>query len=348
MFALSKDRARALMMKEAMIPLSSPAGQPPDWRQQLAEALRTPGDLLAFLDLPPNLAGDCAHQAFALKVPRYYAGLMQPGDPRDPLLRQVLPQAEECRPAPGFSADPTGDRAADRGAGVLHKYQGRALVVTTGACAVHCRYCFRRHFPYGEAGARGDWQAVLDTLAAEPGVSEVILSGGDPLVLDNQRLADLIEPLSCLPKVRRLRIHTRTPVVLPDRLDEGLVEILAGCSLPLVMVLHANHPHEITDHLARRLWPLRRAGITLLNQAVLLAGVNDSGDTLAALSERLHDCGVLPYYLHQLDRVQGAAHFEVNDQRARALHLALAARLPGYLVPRLVREIPGEAGKQPL
>ncbi len=335
-------------MKDAMIPLSFPPGQPRGWQRQMAEAFCTPEALLAFLDLPPERAAGCAQQAFRLKVPRYYAGLMTPGDPNDPLLRQVLPLADECRQAPGFVTDPTGDQSASRGAGVLHKYRGRALVVTTGACAVHCRYCFRRHFPYGETGARGDWQAVIDTLAAEPGLSEVILSGGDPLVLEDTRLAELLTALARLPGIRRLRIHTRTPVVLPDRLDDGLTRLLTDCPLPLVVVLHANHPREITEELADRLRPLRRAGITLLNQAVLLVGVNDDADTLAELSERLHDCGVLPYYLHQLDRVAGAAHFEVSDQRARALHQALTARLPGYLVPRLVQEIPGAPSKQAL
>lgn len=274
---------------------------------------------------------------------------MTPGDPHDPLLRQVLPVAEELVASPGFSTDPVGDMAARAGGGLLQKYRGRALLIATGACAVHCRYCFRRHYPYGDAQpARDDWSPVLDELARRPDITEIILSGGDPLSLSDQRLASLLEGLAALPRLRRLRIHSRLPVVLPARVTTGLVSLLADNRLATSLVLHANHPRELTATLGAALGPLRDAGVTLLNQAVLLAGVNDAAEVLADLSETLFDLGVLPYYLHQLDPVAGAAHFRVGEQRARALHRHLRDTLPGYLLPRLVQEVAGAAAKLPL
>ena len=233
--------------------------------------------------------------------------------------------------------------------GLLTKYQGRALLVATGACAVHCRYCFRRHFPYADANPRADgWRAALAAIAADPTIDEVILSGGDPLSLSDTRLSELVAALAALPQLKRLRIHTRQPVVLPERVDAALLAWLAPLRLQKVVVLHVNHAQELDASVADACAKLRDAGATLLNQSVLLRGVNDSVDALAALSERLFALGVLPYYLHQLDRVQGAAHFEVNDRTALALHAALTARLPGYLVPRLVREVAGAPAKQPI
>jgi EF-P beta-lysylation protein EpmB len=274
---------------------------------------------------------------------------MRHGDPDDPLLRQVLPLQEEEQLLPGFSLDAVGDAAARGGAGILHKYEGRALLITTGSCAVHCRYCFRRHFPYAGENAGADrWAAALDYLRADPSIHEVLLSGGDPLSLSTARLRELGEGLLTIPHLRRLRLHTRLPVVLPDRVDEEFCDWLAALPWPVCVVLHANHPNEIDDDVAEACTRLRATGAVLLNQAVLLRGVNDRVETLAGLSETLFAAGVLPYYLHQLDRVQGAAHFEVPDDDARDLHAALAARLPGYLVPRLVREIAGERGKTPL
>jgi EF-P beta-lysylation protein EpmB len=274
---------------------------------------------------------------------------MQPGNPADPLLRQVLPLAEELAEVPGYTADPVGDLDAKAGTGLLHKYHGRALLITTGACAVHCRYCFRRHFPYSEEQAgRDQWAGVLADLAGRADIDEVILSGGDPLSLSDQRLQPLIEGLDRIGHLRRLRIHTRLPIVLPDRLTAELATMLAASRLTVSMVLHANHPNELTGTLGDALGPLRQSGITLLNQAVLLAGVNDEVDTLARLSEALFDLGILPYYLHQLDPVSGAAHFQVADETARLLHKALRDRLPGYLLPRLVCEKPGAPAKLPL
>lgn len=272
---------------------------------------------------------------------------MRAGDRADPLLRQVLPLDAEDQLNPGFGTDPVGDLAALAGPGVLHKYQGRALVITTGACAIHCRYCFRRHFPYADAQGRGaDWTPVLDYLARDDSIEEVILSGGDPLALSDSRLAVLAEGLDRIAHLQRLRIHTRLPIVLPERVDAALLAWLGATRLKPVMVLHANHAREFDTSVDAALARLRATGVCLLNQSVLLRGVNDSVAALRALSERLFRAGVLPYYLHLLDRVQGAAHFEVAEAQARVLLLELAAQLPGYLLPRLVREQAGAAAKQ--
>lgn len=323
----------------------------PGWQQLWREAVRDPRELLAMLGLDhlSTPISDAAAAQFPLRVPRGFVGRMRHGDPHDPLLRQVLPLDDEMRPAPGFSLDAVGDGAAKAADGVIRKYCGRALLITTGSCAVHCRYCFRRHFPYAdETAAAGRWQGAIDAIASDPGIEEVILSGGDPLSLSTPRLVELTDALSQLAHIRRLRIHTRLPVVLPERVDDALGRWLSGLRWPVSIVLHVNHAAEFCSAVDAALGRLRATGATLLNQAVLLRGVNDSVDALAALSERGFQAGVLPYYLHQLDRVQGAAHFEVDDARALALHSALAARLSGYLVPRLVREVAGGTGKQPL
>jgi L-lysine 2,3-aminomutase len=333
-----------------MITASPLGAQPGDWRRAFREAITDPHELLEALGLP-DLAARLPrdHGGFPLRVPRGFVARMRPGDPADPLLRQVLPLDEEYRPVAGFDADAVGDLASRGARGVLHKYHGRSLLVATGSCAVHCRYCFRRHFPYGEQLAPADgWRDALDYLQAHPEVSEVILSGGDPLSLATAKLAELGAGLRRLPQVRRLRLHTRLPVVLPERIDAELLGWLAALPWPVVLVIHANHARELDASVAEALAALRRIGVRLLNQSVLLRGVNDDVESLAALSERLFECDVQPYYLHQLDRVAGAAHFEVPDERARSLSEQLRARLPGYLVPLLVREIPGDSSKRPL
>ena len=333
-----------------MIPRSRDERQPAAWQAELARAIADPAELLALLGLDPGtLALRAPTRRFPLRVPRGYVARMRPNDPDDPLLRQVLPLADEDRLTPGFGRDPVGDLAALAGPGVLHKYHGRALLVTTGACAIHCRYCFRRHFPYAKAqGHADDWRAVLDYLARDPDIEEVILSGGDPLALSDRRLAALVERLDGVPQVRRLRIHTRLPIVLPERVDAALLDWLGATRLKPVMVLHANHAQELDAAVDAVLHQLSAAGVCLLNQSVLLRGVNDSVAALRHLSERLFDAGVLPYYLHLLDRVQGAAHFEVPEHEARQLLAELSAQLPGYLLPRLVREQAGAAAKQVL
>jgi EF-P beta-lysylation protein EpmB len=334
-----------------MIPASAPKAQPAaDWRRAWRDAVTDPLELLQVLglgQLAARLPADAA--GFPLRVPRGFVARMRHGDACDPLLRQVLPLDDELRVVPGFGLDAVGDLASRGARGLLHKYDGRALLVATGSCAVHCRYCFRRHFPYGEEiAAAGQWQASLEYLQANPGISEVILSGGDPLSLATAKLAELTGRLAALPQVRRLRLHTRLPVVLPERIDTELLDWLAALPWPVVMVIHANHANELDDGVAAALGALRRRGVRLLNQSVLLRGVNDDPRTLVQLSERLFACDVQPYYLHQLDRVAGTAHFEVADAEATALAAELRARLPGYLVPLLVRETAGEPNKSPL
>jgi len=336
-----------------MITAIDPSTQPevlPDWRQSLRDAVTDARELLALVGLPQLVerlpAGDAG---FALKVPRGFVARMRQGDPHDPLLLQVLPRLAELDDASGFSDDAVGDLDAVAAHGVLHKYDGRALLIAAGSCAVNCRYCFRRHFPYAEElAAAHAWREAVECLAKDTSIREVILSGGDPLVLSTQKLTDLTDALRELPQVIRLRIHSRLPVVLPERIDHAFCAWLSGLPLQRVVVLHANHPNELDSKVGAACARLREGGATLLNQSVLLRGVNDDADALTELSERLFAFGVLPYYLHQLDRVRGTAHFEVSDARARDLVGTLRARLPGYLVPKLVREVPSETAKRPL
>lgn len=324
---------------------------PATWQAELAQAFRTVDALWQHLALPGSglPAARQAAQGFPLLVPRGFAALMRPGDPFDPLLRQVLPLGDELASPPGFTADPLHESGCGPAPGLLTKYRGRALLVATGACAVHCRYCFRRHFPYADLPRGAAWWApALAALAADPECHELILSGGDPLTLPDAHLAALIADAARVPHLVRLRVHTRLPVVLPSRTTPGLLAALTGTRLTCTVVIHANHARELSPEVATACAALRSAGILLLNQSVLLAGVNDAVGILADLSERLAAIGVLPYYLHQLDRVAGAAHFAVEDARAIALHRDLAAQLSGWLVPRLVREVPGDPGKTTL
>lgn len=333
-----------------------PSPAQPRWQQLWRDAVRDPRELLALLDLDARALrlvetgiSDVAAARFPLRVPRGFVARMRRGDPHDPLLRQVLPIDAELRVQPGFGLDAVGDLAARGSTGVIHKYDGRALLIATGSCAVHCRYCFRRHFDYAADTAAADrWQAALDYLRADDSVEEVLLSGGDPLSLSTPRLAEFTDALRGIAHVRRLRIHTRLPVVLPARVDAQLLTWLRGLRQRIVIVIHANHANELDGEVGAALQALREAGATLLNQSVLLRGVNDAIGAQVELAETLFEYGVLPYYLHQLDRVAGTAHFEVGDDRARALHREMAARLPGYLLPRLVREIAGEPNKSEL
>lgn len=320
----------------------------PGWRRLLRQAITDPDELCALLALPDEVRAGARASAklFPLLVPRGFAALMRPGDAADPLLRQVLPLAEEGVEVAGWTDDPLAEAGCTPQPGLLHKYHGRVLLVTTGACAVHCRYCFRRHFPYGSR-PRGPrwWSGALAYVAAHPDVEEVILSGGDPLTLPDVELAAIAQDLAAIPHLRRLRVHSRLPVVLPERVDDGLLAWFARTRLSPVLVLHANHPRELSPAVSAACARLADAGVTLLNQSVLLRGVNDRADVLEELSRRLLSLRVLPYYLHQMDRVRGAAHHAVADDEAHALVAALAARLPGYLVPRLAREEPGMPAK---
>lgn len=322
--------------------------QAPQWQHALREAFTRPADLLDYLQIDPALPALALDRLrdFPLRVPRGFAARMRKGDPADPLFLQVWPRPQESEQVPGFGLDAVGDLHKTRDGGVIHKYQGRALLITTGACAVHCRYCFRRHFPYSDQlAAREQWREALQTLAGDPSIEEVILSGGDPLSLSDDKLAGLSEALEQIPHLRRLRIHTRQPIVLPERVDERLLQWLARGRLQKVIVLHVNHPQELDESVERALQPLRALQIPLLNQAVLLRGINDSAQTLRNLSEKLFAYGILPYYLHMVDRVEGAAHFEVDVEAARRLASELVALVPGYLMPRLAREDAGAASK---
>lgn len=324
---------------------------PAQWQIDLAHAVSDPAKLLRLLELDAALLepARAAGREFVLRVPRAFVARMHKGDPADPLLRQILPIGAELDAAPGFSSDPVGDLASRAAHGVLHKYHGRVLLITTGACAVNCRYCFRRHFPYAAENARADqWRPALQYINNDSSITEVILSGGDPLALSDAALATLAEALQQIPHLRTLRIHSRTPVVLPSRVDGHLLEWLGACRLRKVVVLHTNHANEMDAAVTRAVAALQSAGATVFNQAVLLKGVNDSVEALAALSEALFSAGVIPYYLHLLDRVQGAAHFEVAEGRARELMRGLRTRVPGYLVPRLVREVAGADSKVPV
>jgi EF-P beta-lysylation protein EpmB len=337
------------------LPHAASNGGSPDeasaWRHDLGAAIRDPGVLLRELGLPARLAEEAAEAQglFPLVVTRSLAARMRPGDPDDPLLRQVLPLDRETAETPGFGTDPVGDLAAERSPGLIRKYEGRVLVVASPACAIHCRYCFRRHFPY-EAAPRGT-DAVESACAhveRDPTLHEVILSGGDPLLLSDATLMHWSERLAAIPHVTRLRVHTRLPIVLPSRVDEPLLDWLCATrelGLATWLVVHANHPAELADDCADALARLVDSGTPVLNQAVLLRGVNDDESVLADLCERLVDLRVQPYYLHQLDPVAGAAHFHVPVSRGLELLAALRRRLPGYAVPRYVREAPGEPHK---
>lgn len=317
----------------------------------MAQAVTDPKALIAQLGLPSDLLPQAvrAAQTFPLRVPQPYLDRIQYGDPNDPLLRQILPLGAELDDHPQFAIDPVGDLPALRTPGLLQKYSGRVLVVSTGACAVHCRYCFRRHFPYSEYSAsREQWREALKTIQTDLTLSEVIFSGGDPFSLSDERLSSMVEDIDACPHIQRIRFHTRLPIVLPQRIDEPCIAWLSRIQKTKVVVVHVNHPNEIDRDVGTALRQLRDAGCTLLNQSVLLRGVNDSGPVLIALSEKLFEHGVLPYYLHLLDKVQGAAHFDVPAETALSLSQSLLTYLPGYLVPKLVREIPGADSKSPV
>lgn len=321
------------------------------WQSELKQAIRDPRTLVDSTGLAHSHAAllSRATATFPVRVPAAFLDRIQHDDPDDPLLRQVLPAAAEDDETAGFSEDPLGESRYQPVPGLLAKYPGRVLLVATGVCAIHCRYCFRRHFPYQENNAgRNDWRPALAAIRDDISIHEVILSGGDPLSLSDAKLAFLLRELAAIAHVRRIRIHTRMPVVLPNRVTETLVDTLTEIRPRVVIVIHANHANEIDGNVAAAMTRLHDAGLALLNQSVLLRGVNDDAAALVDLSERLFDCHVLPYYLHMLDPVAGAAHFLVDDDRARRIMDELRTRLPGYLVPKLVREEEGELSKTPL
>ncbi|EKO3572090.1 MULTISPECIES: EF-P beta-lysylation protein EpmB [Vibrio] len=321
-----------------------------NWLQQLANGISDPEQLLTQLAIDPSpwQSGFKARALFAQRVPQSFVERMEKGNPHDPLLRQVLPLSDEFIIHPGYSTDPL-EEQNNSTPGLLHKYRNRCLLIVKGGCAINCRYCFRRHFPYQDnKGNKLVWQQSLDYIAQHRQLNEVILSGGDPLMAKDHELSWLIEQIAAIPHIKRLRIHSRLPVVIPARITDELVSLCAETRLQVILVTHINHANEINAELSQQLARLRAEKVTLLNQSVLLKGVNDSVPAQVALSEALFDAGVLPYYLHVLDKVQGAAHFYVSDEQARAIIAGLIEQVSGYLVPKLTREIGGRPSKTPL
>ncbi|WP_289028358.1 EF-P beta-lysylation protein EpmB [uncultured Paraglaciecola sp.] len=321
-----------------------------NWQKELATAYTDPVSLLNYLNLPvDNFTKDiAARRLFPMRVPRPFARRMKKGDALDPLFLQIFTNKYEFNTSAGYSTDPL-DEQKNNQPGILHKYQNRLLLLVRGGCAVNCRYCFRRHFPYSDNHLnKHQWQEALQYIADNPQINEVIYSGGDPLMAKDDFLAWLTQEIEQIPHVTRLRIHTRLPVVIPSRITTELISWFSKSRLKPVMVVHVNHANEIDTEFALAMNKLKQAGVTLLNQAVLLKGVNDSVAQQVALSERLFQVGVMPYYLHVLDKVSGAEHFDLPDSTATELMQDVIKHLPGYLVPKLVREIGGQPGKTPL
>ena len=320
-----------------------------NWQQQLSEAFTTIEDLCEYLELSPGdlPISQAASKQFALRVPLSFAASMEKGNPDDPLLRQVLPIRGELIDYTGFNNDPVGDIQAAVQPGILHKYQGRVLLINTGSCAINCRYCFRRNFPYNELQlSKQQENGAIEYIKSDPTITEVILSGGDPLLLSDARLSQLIVQLGAIDHIKRIRIHSRLPIVLPARITEELVSILANHNKQIVLVVHANHANEINGRVITACNLLKNSGITLFNQSVLLKGVNDSAVGLCELSEKLFAFAIIPYYLHLLDKATGTGHFEVSETEAKMLIEQVQNTLPGYLVPKLVREQAGATSKQ--
>jgi len=328
---------------------ATPLSLKPKWQIELANGIKNVTQLLRVLELPDHGVNTNSHNPFPLKVPHSYVKKIRKSDPNDPLLLQILPTQLELNPTPGFTNDPVGDKQYEQVPGLIHKYHGRVLLVTTSVCSLHCRYCFRRHFPYSQSNpSKADWQQALAYIANTPSIHEVILSGGDPLSLSDSKLAELTQKLNAIPHLKYLRIHTRFPVILPERIDLQLLHWIKNTRLKVSMVIHANHPNEINDEVRYATLKLKQAAVELFNQTVLLKKINDDAQTLITLSHRLYECGILPYYIHSLDKVAGAAHFEVDLTRSKKILKQVRAALPGYLVPQLVKEEIGVGYKTPI
>lgn len=320
----------------------------PTWKEQLKNAITEPKILLRQLSLSNSLlpAAQVASQQFPLRVPMSFVERMKKGDVNDPLLKQVLPIQEELIAVEGYSMDPIQEQQSNATPGLIQKYQNRVLLIVNGHCAINCRYCFRRHFPYDDNRlSREQWLKPLAHIANDGNISEVIYSGGDPLASSDKQLQWLTAQIAQIPHIKRLRVHSRLPVVIPDRINDECLQWLNQTTLDRVFVLHINHPQELNQDLIEAIDRLKQAGMTLLNQTVLLKGINDDANVLKTLSEALFSAGVLPYYLHLFDPVAGAAHFDIPLPQAKILHNKLLASLPGYLVPKLVKDIAGKASK---
>jgi EF-P beta-lysylation protein EpmB len=318
------------------------------WQEALSDLVTDPRELMTLLELNPALLEEmeAAARLFPLKVTRDFVVRMEKGNPNDPLLQQILPLGKECDILPGYATDPLQEAKANPVPGLLHKYESRVLVTLTNACGVNCRFCFRRHFPYGDNNpGRPGFEKIVSYIASDPAINEVILSGGDPLSVSDKLLAHFSSEIASIPHVTRLRIHSRMPVVLPTRITDEFLAWASSVRLNIILVIHSNHPNEINADVRSAMKRLQEAGVTLLNQSVLLKGINDNANTLIRLSEILFEAGILPYYLHVLDKVQGAAHFDLPLEKAKQLHAEITKQLPGYLVPRLVREDPYQQAK---
>jgi EF-P beta-lysylation protein EpmB len=331
---------------------TEPASQPiniySDWKAELSNCISSIDELLNQLGLKAedlNTTEQAASQ-FPIKVPQPFVKLMQYGNPKDPLLKQVLPITSELQVDSNFSTDPVSESSFNPVPGIVHKYRNRVLMIISPNCAINCRYCFRRHFPYDDnRQSKQQWLKALDYLKTKPEINEVIYSGGDPLAANDNFLRWLTGEIESIKHIKRLRIHTRLPVVIPARLDDQLLNWLSNTRLKPTLVLHINHANEIDTALSQGVNRLKQAGIMVLNQSVLLKGINDTSDQLINLSEKLFDAGIMPYYLHMLDPVQGASHFDVPEERAVAIFNQIQAELPGFLVPKLVQERAGETSK---
>jgi len=331
-----------------MIHRTIPTWQTKSWQEELNDLISCPEQLLQALDLPKSLlpAALKAHALFPVRVTRAYLSRIQKNTPNDPLLQQILPLNAELCPQPGFMEDPLEEHTHNPVPGLIHKYHGRVLLIAAPQCAINCRYCFRRHFDYrANTPSRQTWQQALQYINNNESIEEVILSGGDPLVMNDKQLAWLTKSISDIGHISRLRIHTRLPIVLPSRISDELVQLFQTLRLQVVMVVHCNHHQEIDSEVESALRRLQQAKVTLFNQVVLLKNINDSATILTKLSRQLFSCNVIPYYLHLLDKVSGAAHFEVLEPKARQIHKELQGLLPGYLVPKLVKEVAGETSK---
>ena len=316
------------------------------WQKVLAEGFRSAHDLLDYLDLSHQHTSAAAEDLFATRVPKSFADLMEKGNPNDPLLVQVLATGLETEYQPAYTEDPLQEKTFNSRPGVIHKYHGRVLLVLTGACAINCRYCFRRHFAYEDNNPSSKaWLDIIHDIGKDTTINELILSGGDPLLASDKLIKNLIFKIESYPHIKTLRIHSRMPVVLPQRVTNELVHLLAETRLKTVVVLHTNHPNELSEDVFKACQLLKESGCHILNQSVLLKGVNDDVETLSALSQKLFECGVLPYYLHILDKVAGVHHFDVDVSQAKEMFGQLQERLPGYLVPKLAVEIPGKGSK---
>lgn len=334
-----------------MIPRTVPSWQIKSWQEELKELIDCPKSLIEQLELDPKLlpAAIKASAHFRLRATPSYVARIEKGNPQDPLLLQILPLSAELNSPQEFTQDPLSETEFQPVPGIVHKYRSRVLFIAATQCAINCRYCFRRHFPYDEHQlSRPDWLQAIEYVRKDEHINEVILSGGDPLSLSDKQLAWLIEQIAAIPQIKRVRLHTRYPVILPSRITDSLISALTATRLRVIMVIHCNHAQEIDAEVRYSISLLLKAQLTILNQTVLLRGINDKSEILATLSEALFDCGVHPYYLHLLDKVAGAAHFLIDDIEAKGIYRDLLTQLPGYLVPKLVRENPREKSKTPV